>query len=120
VITAMTVMISRAMRQWLLALGRHDHQRSLGVRETLPTGHEARKWRVGARLRRSVGKAEPSTAVASSGDAGIEKNVRKGSYSPPHIRVATYDRVFRSQNGDTERQFHKVVAAWRWTASSNR
>jgi hypothetical protein len=52
--------------------------------------------------------------------AGIEEERSQGQLQPPCIRVATYDRVFRSHNGDAERQFHKVVAAWRWTASSNR
>lgn len=58
-------------------------------------------------------------ALAEGDDGKVETNVRAGSYSPYRVRVATYDRVYRPDDGE-DRQFHKVVAAWRFGASSNR
>lgn len=76
----------------------------------------------GARARSLDRTTQPAPQLRIEGSDGpAETGVRKHSYSPFHVRVATYDRVYRRPNGDDEdRRFHKVVAAWRFGASSNR
>lgn len=75
----------------------------------------------GARARSlDTGPEQVAPLAAGDGASGpAETGVRAGSYSPFRVRVATYVGVIRPTN-DGDYPFHKVVAAWRFGASSNR
>ncbi|HEX8101110.1 MAG TPA: DNRLRE domain-containing protein [Solirubrobacteraceae bacterium] len=65
---------------------------------------------------------EPVRAAGDGGaDGPDETGVRKGSYSPRRIRVATYTKVYRHDEDDNKNvAYNKVVAAYRFPSSSNR